>query len=268
PRLRPAARAADAPARPVRPGRGNLCRGRDGRDPCAAGGARDPRYHRARPRPLDAPRPPGRSPLRRRERGSRGGGVAALGGARRRRRAGRDARVPRGVGRPLAVLESCRLRHGHPMMSDGMSATPRYVLKPDPHSSHSVILKWLGEGRGRRILDVGAADGIVSRRLTERGWRVTGLEGDPALAQAGARHCERMLTANLNREIPEVAGPFDAILYGDVLEHLVDPLRVLVELDRALVPDGFVMISVPNIAHLYIRLLLLVGRFDYIDRGI
>ena len=154
------------------------------------------------------------------------------------------------------------------MMSDGMSATPRYVLKPDPHSSHSVILKWLGEGRGRRILDVGAADGIVSRRLTERGWRVTGLEGDPALAQAGARHCERMLTANLNREIPEVAGPFDAILYGVVLEHLVDPLRVLVELDRALVPDGFVVISVPNIAHLYIRLLLLVGRFDYIDRGI
>jgi len=154
------------------------------------------------------------------------------------------------------------------MMSDAMSATPRYVLKPDPHSSHSVILKWLGEGRGRRILDVGAADGIVSRRLTERGWRVTGLEGDPALAQAGARHCERMLTANLNREIPEVAGPFDAILYGDVLEHLVDPLRVLVELDRALVPDGFVVISVPNIAHLYVRLLLLVGRFDYIDRGI
>ncbi len=150
-----------------------------------------------------------------------------------------------------------------------MSAlAPRYVLKPDPHSSHSVILRWLGEGRGRRVLDVGAADGIVSRRLTERGWRVTGIEGDPALAQAGARHCERMIMANLDREIPEAAGPFDAIVYGDVLEHLVDPLRVLVELDRALAPDGFVIISVPNIAHLYVRLLLFLGRFDYIDRGI
>lgn len=146
--------------------------------------------------------------------------------------------------------------------------TPRYVLKPDPHSSHSIVLRWLGEGRGRRILDVGAADAIVSRRLTERGWRVTGIEGDPALAQAGAPHCERMITANLNRVIPEVQGPFDAILYGDVLEHLIDPLRVLVELDRSLAPDGFVIISVPNIAHLYIRLLLLLGRFDYIDRGI
>ncbi len=147
-------------------------------------------------------------------------------------------------------------------------ARPRYVLKPDPHSSHSIILAWLGEGRGRRILDVGAADGIVSGKLTERGWRVTGIEGDLALAQAGAAHCERMITANLNREIPEVGGPFEVILYGDVLEHLIDPMRVLVELNRCLVDGGFVLVSVPNIAHLYIRLLLLLGRFDYIDRGI
>jgi len=148
------------------------------------------------------------------------------------------------------------------------AATPRYVLKPDPHSSHSIILAWLGEGRGRRILDVGAADGFVSRKLTEHGWRVTGIEGDPALAQAGAPYCERMITANLNREVPEAQGPFDAILYGDVLEHLIDPLRALVELNRSLVPDGFVIVSVPNIAHVYIRLLLLLGRFDYLDRGI
>jgi len=146
--------------------------------------------------------------------------------------------------------------------------SPRYVLKPDPHSSHSLILRWLGEGRGRKLLDVGAADGLLSRRLTELGWRVTAIEGDPALAQAGARYCERMITLNLDREIPVGEGPFDVIVYGDVLEHLVDPLRILVELDRSLAPGGFVVISVPNIAHLWIRLLLLFGRFDYLDRGI
>ena len=146
--------------------------------------------------------------------------------------------------------------------------TTRYVLKPDPHSSHSIILRWLGEGTGRRLLDVGAADALLSRKLTERGWRVTAVEGDPALAQVGAQHCERMVVANLDREIPLLDGPFDAIVYADVLEHLVDPLRVLSELDRHLAPEGFVIASVPNIAHLYIRLLLLCGRFDYIDRGI
>src|SRR2546427_45404 len=117
-------------------------------------------------------------------------------------------------------------------------------------------------------LDVGAADGLLSRKLTDHGWRVTAIEGDPVLAQGGARHCERMITANLDREIPEGEGPFDVIVYGDVLEHLVDPLRVLVELDRSLAPTGFVVISVPNIAHLWIRLLLLFGRFEYLDRGI
>src|SRR5439155_20250782 len=151
----------------------------------------------------------------------------------------------------------------------GMSgATPRYVLKPDPTSSHSIILRWLGEGRGRRLLDVGAADALLSRQLTERRWRVTAIEVDPALAQAGAPHCERMITANLDRDIPLLERSFDAIVYADVLEHLADPLRVLSELDRNLAPDGFVIVSVPNIAHLYIRLLLLFGRFDYIDRGI
>ena len=144
----------------------------------------------------------------------------------------------------------------------------RYVLKPDPHSSHSIILRWLGAGRGRRLLDVGAADALLSRELTECGWRVTGIEGDPALAQAGAQHCERMVVANLDRQIPLLEGPFDAIVYADVLEHLVDPLRVLFELNRHLAPGGFVIVSVPNIAHLYIRLLLLFGRFDYLDRGI
>ena len=146
--------------------------------------------------------------------------------------------------------------------------TARYVLKPDPHSSHSIILRWLGQGNGRRLLDVGAADALLSRKLTERGWRVTAVEGDPALAQVGAQHCERMVVANLDREIPLLDGPFDAIVYADVLEHLTDPLRVISDLDRHLAPDGFVIVSVPNIAHLYIRLLLLFGRFDYIDRGI
>jgi len=150
----------------------------------------------------------------------------------------------------------------------GRVTSPRYVLKPDSHSSHSIMLRWLGEGRGRRLLDVGAADGLLSGKLTERGWRVTGIEGDRALAQASAGRCERMIVADLNRELPDLDGPFDGILYGDVLEHLVDPLRVLVELNRALAADGFVIISVPNIAHFYIRLLLLLGRFDYIDRGI
>ena len=57
-------------------------------------------------------------------------------------------------------------------------------------------------------------------------------------------------------------------MYGDVLEHLANPLRVLTGLTRFLAPDGVVALSVPNVAHFVVRLSLLIGRFDYLDRGI
>src|SRR5947209_8450801 len=34
-----------------------------------------------------------------------------------------------------------------------VSIASRYTLKDDPYSSHSVILDWLGDARGRRLLD-------------------------------------------------------------------------------------------------------------------
>ena len=151
---------------------------------------------------------------------------------------------------------------------ESVSVARRYTLKADPHSSHSILLAWLGEGHGRRVLDVGAADGLLSRHLSERGWRVTALEGDEELAEAGRKYCERMLVVDLDGDLPDLGAPFDAIVCGDVLEHLVDPLRALTALGAWLAPGGRIAISVPNVAHLAIRLSLMAGRFDYFDRGI
>jgi 2-polyprenyl-3-methyl-5-hydroxy-6-metoxy-1,4-benzoquinol methylase len=151
---------------------------------------------------------------------------------------------------------------------DRVDAASRYTLKDDPYSSHSVILRWLSSGQGRRLLDVGAADGLLSRRLTERGWKVTGIEADPRAAAAGAEHCERMLVADLDAAVPALDGPFDAIVCADILEHLRDPAAALAALVTALAPGGDVVISIPNVAHLWMRLSLLAGRFDYAERGI
>ena len=143
-----------------------------------------------------------------------------------------------------------------------------YELKLDPYSSHSVILRLVGEGRGRRLLDVGAAGGLLSRPFTQRGWRVTAIERDPEQAAAGRAYCERMIVADLDRGIPALDEMFDVIVYGDVLEHLVDPSRVLVALNERLAPGGEVVLSIPNVAHLWVRLSLLLGRFEYAGRGI
>jgi 2-polyprenyl-3-methyl-5-hydroxy-6-metoxy-1,4-benzoquinol methylase len=148
-----------------------------------------------------------------------------------------------------------------------MSESP-YQLKTDPHSSHAVILSRLGDGRGRRALDVGAADGFLAELLTRQGWQVTALERDPAQAAKARGRCHEVIVADLDQAAPRLQGSFDAIVYGDVLEHLIDPLPVLVALDRTLSPDGRVIVSVPNVAHLWVRLSLALGRWDYADRGI
>jgi 2-polyprenyl-3-methyl-5-hydroxy-6-metoxy-1,4-benzoquinol methylase len=131
-----------------------------------------------------------------------------------------------------------------------------------------VILSRLGEGRGRRALDVAAAYGYLAERLTAQGWSVTALERDPELAARARGRCKEVVVADLESAPPLLPGPFDAIVYGDVLEHLSDPLTALVTLDRTLAPGGVVIVSVPNVAHLWVRLSLLAGRFDYADRGI
>jgi len=148
-----------------------------------------------------------------------------------------------------------------------VTASP-YQVKSDPYSSHAVILSRLGEGRGRRALDVGAADGFLAELLTRQGWRVTALERDPAQAAKARGRCHEVIVADLDQAAPRLQGLFDAIVYGDVLEHLNDPLPVLVALDRALAADGRVIVSVPNVAHLWVRFSLALGRWDYADRGI
>lgn len=143
-----------------------------------------------------------------------------------------------------------------------------YQLKSDPHSSHALILRRLGEGRGRRALDVGAADGFLAELLTRQGWQVTALERDPEQAAKARGRCHEVIVADLDEAAPRLEGAFDAIVYGDVLEHLSDPLPALVALNRSLAPGGRILVSVPNVAHLWVRLSLLLGRWDYADRGI
>jgi len=138
----------------------------------------------------------------------------------------------------------------------------------DPYSSHSVILSRAGDGKGRRLLDVGAAQGVLAQRFAHRGFEVTCIEGSAELAALGKSKCHEMIVADLDKPLPTLNGEFDMIVYGDILEHLRNPLEVFKGFNRYLRPNGKVIVSVPNFAHLWVRLNLLLGRFDYADRGI
>jgi len=137
------------------------------------------------------------------------------------------------------------------------------------NTSHAQLIRLTG--RNKEVLEVGPATGYVTKILQQRGCRVWCIEIDPEAAEAAAPFCERMVVGNVETmdfasTFPEER--FDVVTFGDVLEHLVDPLSVLRRVKDVLKPGGYVVASVPNVAHASIRLSLLGGRFDYVEAGL
>jgi 2-polyprenyl-3-methyl-5-hydroxy-6-metoxy-1,4-benzoquinol methylase len=139
----------------------------------------------------------------------------------------------------------------------------------DRSSSHALIIELLG--LDKRVLDVGCATGNLAEVLAGRGCRVTGIEIDPEAARQAEKHCERVIVGDvesldLGAELDEA--DFDVIVFGDVLEHLKDPLQTLRRFKPFLQTEGYVIASIPNIAHGSVRLALMQGRFRYRSLGL
>ena len=122
----------------------------------------------------------------------------------------------------------------------------------------------------RAVLDVGCSGGATAEALRLRGVaRIVGIEPDPEDAERAARLYDRVLGSTLE-DVPaaEFGAEFDAVLFGDVLEHLIDPSDALVRVRPWLVPGGAVVASVPNVGNWAIVSDLLEGRFDYVPYSI
>jgi 2-polyprenyl-3-methyl-5-hydroxy-6-metoxy-1,4-benzoquinol methylase len=144
-----------------------------------------------------------------------------------------------------------------------------YQLKPFPYSSHDRILRILSrEKRPLRILEIGTAAGYLGSILRERGHSVAGVEIDPEAAERARPYYDQMCVGNLETFAFPWRAEFDWILFADVLEHLRNPAEVLAHAVPCLKPAGKILISVPNVANILVRLSLLLGRFDYTERGI
>jgi 2-polyprenyl-3-methyl-5-hydroxy-6-metoxy-1,4-benzoquinol methylase len=137
------------------------------------------------------------------------------------------------------------------------------------NTSHTQIVTLVGANR--RVLDVGCASGYLAQVLTARGCTVSGVEYDAAAAELAQEQLDDLVVGNVE-ELDLVAhfgrASFDAVIFGDVLEHLRRPLDVLRAARPLLAPGGFVVASIPNIAHGAVRLALLQGHFDYRPLGL
>jgi len=138
----------------------------------------------------------------------------------------------------------------------------RYWCDVDASPTHLAQLSLIPDGS--RVLEVGCAGGHVTKALRGRGCHVTAVERDAGLAQAAREYADAMIQADVETSAFFEAVrdlTFDVVLLGDVLEHLVRPADLLRALKDHLQPSGWLVTSIPNVAHASVRLALLLGEF-------
>ena len=101
---------------------------------------------------------------------------------------------------------------------------------------------------GSRILDVAAAQGNFTLALAELGYDVTWNDYRSDLADyVRAKHehgVVHYVPGNaLELQFPE---PFDAVLLGEVIEHVAHPDRFLAKIAEFIRPGGWIILTTPN----------------------
>lgn len=120
--------------------------------------------------------------------------------------------------------------------------------------------------RGGPVLDVGAAQGMLGQAL--HGELVIDAVEQHADWAEHARPFYRRVFASTIEDAPLAANSYAAIVCADVLEHTADPVAVLQSLRAAAMPGAVFIVSLPNVAHVSARALLLVGQWPQMARGI
>lgn len=146
---------------------------------------------------------------------------------------------------------------------------PKSINLGNKNSSPALLVEFTG--RDKKVLEVGTSTGYISKILQEKGNKVTGIEIDPEAAAQAENYCEQMIVGDveeLDLDSLMADRQFDVIVLGDVLEHLRQPAEILKKLKPLLKANGYLVVSLPNLAHGDVILNLLSGDFKYTATGL
>ncbi len=125
--------------------------------------------------------------------------------------------------------------------------------------------------RCKMLLDVGCGTGLTAAAMKEKTQgKVYGLELFAEVAKQAELRMDGVFVEDVSSFFDKTpTQKYDCIVFADILEHIVDPWKVLRQSREFLLPGGVVIISIPNIRfyttffHLLFR-----AEWPYHDRGI
>lgn len=159
------------------------------------------------------------------------------------------------------------MKNYHTIHTNQVAHTENYPLKAYEYSSHTLV-NGIIQGKNQKILDIGCGPGAVEALADTQHNSFIGLD---RVVYKNSHQFKQFVIHNLEESLPlklNQTKPFDYILMLDILEHLMNADQVLQNVYQLATPETKIIISVPNVANIYVRLSLLLGYFEYTDRGI
>lgn len=130
------------------------------------------------------------------------------------------------------------------------------------HYSYSIAKRYMKGAK--RVLEMGPAEGLVTKRLLEDGYDTTVVEGSSIFASQLRRLKGLHVIEGYFEEII-LDEEFDFIILGHVLEHVDDPVLVLRRVKHWLSAGGKIFCSVPNVNSLHRQMALEMGLISKLD---
>ncbi|MBB4844068.1 SAM-dependent methyltransferase [Paucibacter oligotrophus] len=151
----------------------------------------------------------------------------------------------------------------------------RQAQKPQsaPAQGFNPDLLALIPAQAKTLIEVGCSTGSLAHafKTTRPAAHYLGLELDPLAAEMAARHCDGMVSLDIEGADESLYRDYadrDCWIFGDVLEHLRDPWRVLSRIRKIAPAHACIVASVPNVQHWSIQARLAVGEFRYEGTGL
>ncbi len=117
-------------------------------------------------------------------------------------------------------------------------------------AKYQIILRWLPEKEGLRVLNAGCGSGEMTALLARNSlWQVDAIDVDPEAIQLSQALKEKFSLTNVNVYQTSIEGhtgrDYDIVICNDVLEHLENDAEAVIKLTRMLKPGGILCVSVP-----------------------
>jgi len=135
------------------------------------------------------------------------------------------------------------------------------------HTRLRRVLGLVGAISGKKILDVGCANGRLGAKLKDLGAVVYGIDVSSIAVAEASQKIDKAIVVDISEEWPDLGEKFSVIVISEVLEHMFDPVFVLSQAARFLEEGGKIIITVPNFLVWTNRIKFLFGNFSYEDQG-